>query len=288
MANKLFHKLYQILLNNHMGGRRSSQTYGDRIILLVFLWAVIKERPVSWACEPRNLPKDWPFFEVPDDSTVSRRMRSDSIGDLFEELIGHLNDSPASRFWYMIDAKPMPVSEYSKDPDARVGRGAGKMQKGYKLYTIIDDQHHVVALRICPMNGEEKTVAFRMLRDLPTTDSPRGYLLGDSVYDSNALYDWTWHQGFRLLAPRPKPGTGLGHCYQSPHRTRAIEILESPFDKFAEGIGKMRDDIERYFGHLTTFAQGLKPLPAWVRRLTRVTNWVQGKVIIRSLVRDQT
>ena len=115
-----------------------------------------------------------------------------------------------------------------------------------------------------------------------------GYLLGDSVYDSSRLYDWAWHQGFRLLAPRAHPGKGLGHCYQSPLRKRAIEMLESPFDEFAKTIRTMRDDIERYFGQLTSFAEGLSPLPSWVRRLHRVGAWVQGKVIIHSLRLHET
>ena len=154
MANKLFRKLYQILLDNHMGQRRTSQTYADRLILLVFLWAVINDRPRCWACQKQNLPDDWPFVQQPDESTISRRMKADSIPLLFEELIRELNASPTARFWYLIDAKPLPVSEYTKDPDARVGRGAGKMQKGYKLYTIIDDQHHGVGT-------ENKAVVFR-------------------------------------------------------------------------------------------------------------------------------
>lgn len=167
MAKKLFRRRYRILLQHNMGRRRASQVYSDRIILLVYLWSVINDRRRSRAGESQNAPDDWPFVRLPDESTLSRRMRTRSIVRLLEQIVRVLDGSPTERFWYNIDANPLSVCESTKVPEARVGRGAGKMHKGYMLYTIIDDQNQVVTLRLAPLNVDEKKLAFRMLRDQP-------------------------------------------------------------------------------------------------------------------------
>ena len=54
---------------------------------------------------------------------------------------------------------------------------------------------------------------------------------------------------------------------------------------------RMRTGIERSYGNLTSFAGGLGPLPAWVRRPHRVATWVAAKLILdytrRILLRDR-
>ncbi|MCH8260899.1 MAG: hypothetical protein IIC46_11915, partial [Planctomycetes bacterium] len=57
------------------------------------------------------------------------------------------------------------------------------------------------------MNGSEPLVAREMIKQL----EPGGYLLGDTLYDSNALYELASERGWQLVAPRKKPKTGLGH-----------------------------------------------------------------------------
>ncbi|MCY2930121.1 MAG: hypothetical protein NTV86_11635 [Planctomycetota bacterium] len=53
----------------------------------------------------------------------------------------------------------------------------------------------------------------------------------------------------------------------------------------------MRTGIERSYGNLTSFAGGLGPLPAWVRRPHRVATWVAAKLSLdytrRILLRDR-
>ena len=41
-----------------------------------------------------------------------------------------------------------------------------------------------------------------------------------------------------------------------------------------------RNAIERRFGAWVSFGGGLGPLPAWVRRFSRVRNWVQAKILV--------
>ena len=91
--------------------------------------------------------------------------------------------------------------------------------------------------------------------------------------------------GHHLLAPRGKPGTGLGHRRQSPHRLRCIAMLEPPphASRFGRRLhGAHRGRIERDFGNLVGFGGGLQGLPPWVRRIWRVRNWVHAKLLINA------
>jgi hypothetical protein len=79
-----------------------------------------------------------------------------------------------------------------------------------------------------------------------------------------------------LVAPLPTHA-GKGHRYQSPHRLRNRDLLAGEFGK---ALYALRSSIERSFGNATSFAAGLGPLPAWVRRLHRVRTWVWAKLLI--------
>jgi hypothetical protein len=86
------------------------------------------------------------------------------------------------------------------------------------------------------------------------------------------------------VCPRAKPGTGLGHHYQSPDRVRAIDMLEPParVNGFGPSLYRLRTDIERAFAQLACFGGGLATLPPWVRRIGRVRRWVTAKLLINA------
>ena len=92
------------------------------------------------------------------------------------------------------------------------------------------------------------------------------------------------HHGYRLVCPRAKPGTGTRHHRVSPHRRRAIEMLESPaaVNPFGPALYARRTDVERDFSGLTCFGGGLTTLPPWVRRIWRVRAWVTAKLLINA------
>ena len=125
------------------------------------------------------------------------------------------------------------------------------------------------------MNDSEPLVARGMIKPL----EPGGYLLGDALYDCNALYELASERGWQLVAPRTKPETGLGHRRHSPHRLGSIELLETG-SLFGRALYRRRTTIEATFGTMGNFGCGLGPLPNWLRRLQRVRRWVQIKVII--------
>ena len=125
------------------------------------------------------------------------------------------------------------------------------------------------------MNGSEPLVARVMIKQLESD----GDLLGDTLYDSNALYELASERGWQLVAPRQKPKTGLGHRRHSPHRLRSIALLETG-SLFGRALYRRRTSIESIFGAMGNVGCGLGPLPNWVRRLPRVRRWVQIKVIL--------
>jgi hypothetical protein len=126
------------------------------------------------------------------------------------------------------------------------------------------------------MKTSEENMAAEMLTDLKGRG---GYVLGDKLYDSNRLYDIAASVGHQLVAAK-RCGAGLGHRRHSSSRLRSLELLKS---KFGHELYELHRRIERAFGNLTNFGGGLAPLPSWVRRLSRVRQWVHAKLIINAI-----
>lgn len=271
----LYHLACQLSRHWPFGSR-----YSTACIVGVFLWAVLHDRPVCWACQAANWPAQRPFRKLPSQSTMSRRLQSDAVQQLLKLMESQVRAATArgspEEATRIIDAKPLAVGGCSHDPQARWGRASGGLAKGYKLYAVWGASAVPDAWRIAPMNVSEKTMAERLLSRL----AGHGYLLADSQYDSNKLYDLAFERGFRLLAPRRKKGD-FGRHYLSPHRLLAVVLLEQT-DYYRE-FHRQRTGIERRFGNLTSFSGGLAPLPSWVRRLSRVQLWVQAKLLINAI-----
>ena len=142
------------------------------------------------------------------------------------------------------------------------------------------------------MNVGEADKARRLLPKAADRFGGVAYVLGDSLYDSNDLFALCREHGTRLLAPRKKPHTGLGHRPHDPAplgRLRCIRELEGNADgvggrrgasPLARALYACRTGIERYFGHAGSFGGGLGPLPRFVRRFHRVARWVHAKLLI--------
>jgi hypothetical protein len=248
------------------------------ILVAVMLWAALHDRPVSWACKPRH----WSTTRLrpprlPSPATMSRRVHRVGTGLLWRALEQRLREYGDDRLLSFLDGKPLPISGVSTDAEAGYGRAAGGKAKGYKLHTVWSSRPVPEAWEVAPMNVSEKVVARRLIPQLRYG----GYLLGDGNYDASYLYDLAWAQGYQLLAPfrkGEKPGSG-GH-YQSPHRLRSIELMQSAFGK---EVYRGRGQIERSYGNATSFGGGMGPLPAWVRGMKRVRTWVWAKLLINGV-----
>lgn len=256
------------------------------LIVRVHLWSVIHDRPTCWACERGNW--DWRARpkDLPDQSTLSRRMRG-RLGKQFQAFLDTLSaelSGPAGSALLSLkrlDGKPLPVAAHSRDPDARWGRGAGQQNNGYKLHAICSQRPMPEQWALTPLNVDERVVARRLIQRLQGS----GYLLCDGLYDASDLHERAAAVNHHLLGPRRQPGTGLGHRRHSPHRLRAIQMLESPaqLNDFGRQLYQQRGQIERDFGNLVSFGGGLQGLPAWVRRIWRVRAWVHGKLLINAV-----
>jgi len=270
-------------------GRHKRDRHPTALVVRVHTWAALHDRPVSWACRADSWPARVRPRALPDQSTVSRRVRRADF-EQFQRRVGErLNGgrrataaaAAAAALVRVVDGKPLELPNHSGDRDATWGRGVSRTALGYKLHAVFSagsampDAYVLTPLDVC-----EKRMAARMVRRV----SGGGYLLGDAHYDASWLFDYCHHHGRRLLCPRARPGTGFGHHYVSPHRRRAIEMLESPaaVNRFGPRLYARRTDIEREFSGLTCFGGGLAALPAWVRRIWRVRAWVTAKLLINA------
>jgi hypothetical protein len=276
MERELWKLLYEVALRLDKG--RGGWLYRASDIVSVYFWAVVNDRPMCWSVVRDNWPKDLCPRRLPSQATLSRRMRHSDAEQLMTEIeqawlalvsVGHL------LLVHFIDGKPLAVSNVTKDRDAGYGRGAGGMQKGYKLYAIWNDGPLPVTWGLAPMNRSEKMMARSLIPTLPGG----GYLLGDAEYDSNPLHELAHAANHQLLTPKRQKEHGVGHRPQTPYRLRSIELMQSQFGK---SLYKLRRQIERNFGNLVSFGGGLSCLPAWVRRFTRTRNWVQAKILVNA------
>ena len=278
MERELWRVLY--LLARKLDRPWGHWRYSTAEVVAVYFWAVVHDRPTSWATRPEHWPADLqPAWLMPQ-CTLSRRLRRPEAVELMTAVEQHLVVLLVlGRYWvHMIDAKALPVSKVSKDPDIGYGRGAGAFQVGYKLYAVWSVGPMPLAWGLAPMNVSEKTMARGLIPTLPGG----GYLLGDPEYDANPLYDLATEAGFQLVAKKRnhRGRGGLGHRRQSPGRLRSMELLQT---QFGHELFNQRNAIECRFGTLTSTGGGLAPLPAWVRRFHRVRNWVQAKIIAAGL-----
>jgi len=248
MERELWPPLYRLLRDVAKDFHQKYVQYQPWVLLAVMLWAALHERPVSWACQERH----WSTTtlrpaRLPSPATISRRIDGVAVGLLWRAVEQRLRDRAAPTLLAFLDGKPLPVGGNSKDPDARFGRGAGCIARGYKLHAIWSTRPVPEAWEVAPLNVDEKTVARLLLPQL----SHGGYLLADGNYDASHVYDGAWEEGYQLVAPyRKAKEPGSGKHYQSPHRLRSIAIMQSDFGK---ALYKARTAIERSFGNATSF-----------------------------------
>lgn len=280
MEAKLYRVVYRFVMSVAHGRRGKRQQFSDYTILLVYLWSVLHDRPVSWACDPINWPKELDR-PLPSDTTMSRRLRSLGVLQLLERVLAAAADLHPTPPVKQIDSKPLTVGAYSKDRDAKRGRlAANQMARGYRLHAL----NHGRAVRfftLAPMNQHDSQVAPKLLQKLEGW----GYAVADNAYDSNELHTLAADQSHQLIAP---PQFKTRHVrdakHNTPQRLHALDVLASPLEfagepgRFGVALYNQREPIESSFGELTMM--GLDHLPAWVRGPRRVARWSAGKIVL--------
>jgi hypothetical protein len=280
MEAKLYRVVYRFVISIAHGRRGRRQQFSDYTIVLVYLWSVLHDRPVCWACDPINWPKELER-ELPSDTTMSRRLTSLGVLQLLERVLTAVADLMPAGPVKLIDSKPLLVGAYSKDRDAKRGRlAANQMARGYRVHTL-NHGRAVRFLTLAPMNQHDSAVAPQLLAKLQGW----GYAVGDNAYDSNDLHEQAAARNHQLIAP-PQPK--VRHVRDAKHNTarrlHALDVLASPLEfagqpnLFGVGLYNQREAIESSFGELTMM--GLDHLPAWVRGPRCVARWTIGKILL--------
>jgi hypothetical protein len=260
--------------------RHSGDEHSTALIVRVYHWACLHDRPVSWACVPGHWKPSVRPAVLPSQSTMSRRTRRADY-ELFLKRVGErMNGKTEPQVVKVIDGHALELPNHTTDRNATWGRGVSRMSVGYKIHAIFSGNPMPDAFAITTLNVCEKQMARRLI--------PRvggfGYLLGDSHYDASWLFDICHGHHHQLVCPRSKPGTAEGHHYVSPHRRRAIGMLEtsSSINRFGHDLYAQRTNIERDFSQMACFGAGLGSLPTWVRRIWRVRHWTLNKLLINA------
>lgn len=261
--------------------RRKRLQYSDAFLAALLLWSVLRRKPRSWACDPRNAPRVLAHCPLPSPACFSRRLRDPQFIAFWQQLLQHLieleNNALCLLACYLIDAKPLPVNRYSKDKQAKFGWAINGLAKGYKLFLLADTRGCIVAYQVHAMNTAEQTVALDLIQ---ATDRP-GYALADSVYDTQAFYDAAAARQVQLIAPRKQPGGNVAERAANSARLRGISMLETPLPRlFGPTLYEQRTQIERIFSRLGSSQVGLDSLPPWVRTLARVRLWIDAMILI--------
>lgn len=277
MERQLWPQLYHLIMATGGDFRLRDSTFQPHIVALVLLWAALHDRPMRWACRASN----WSTTTLrpatlPSEATVSRRRHRVDTAVFLRALLARARGEARCALAAIIDAKPLPVGGASGDREARCGRGAGFLAKGYKLYAVWAGRPAPEVYRVYSMNVSEYDVAKEMLQEL----DHGGYLLGDGEYDAGSVYEAAAAAGDQLVAAPGKPNAGCGHRRPSAARRRGLELIRTDFGR---ALYRVRRGIERAFAGLTGFGGGLAPLPAWVRHLHSVWTWVTAKLAINAV-----
>jgi hypothetical protein len=251
--------------------------FSDGTIVFIYILGVLHNRSPHWAADRRN----WPLWlrrvlPCPSYSQFSRRLKSVRVRQLIDQINIECRQRFPGSYLKFCDGKPLVVGGFSKDPDAHWGKVPDSWAKGYKLHVLVDSTGFIEVFEVTALNAGESTVAGRLVRQ---ANLDAVVIRADANYDSNRLYAAVSSRGGRLIAPRRKPGRGLGHHAQHPDRLRAIAELERDVGSI-KAHRRMRVTVEQCLAHLTNLPFGLSPLPNFVRRLTRVNLWVSAKITL--------
>ena len=255
-------------------GRRPQ--FSDRQIVQMFFVSVIFDRPRCFACHRESLPSCFRPRRLPSYSQFCRRLHSPRVIAMVEHVATLLGRGERPVRLGYVDGKELPVSWQTTDPDATVGRGSRGWSKGYRLHALGGEDRRIKAFVVRPLHEGEARIA----RQLVPKAEPNSIVLGDANYDSRFLYDAARERDAWFFAPVKR------NAAKTRSRTTKARLVGVQFwrkeRKLAKRLYARRTDIERIFSQCVATGGGLNPLPAWVRRLDRVTLWVTAKIAIHN------
>lgn len=273
MDGQLLSRLYHRL----MPSATPKCVYSDGLIALMILLAAADNHSLAYVARLGSWPLGYRHLRLPGASQLRRRAKSKSVLELLQAMHNEslLILAPTTPL-LLADAKPLVISNFSHDPDAKRGYACGSFSKGYRLHALADAASGaIVAFSVTAMNASESST---MAEVFGRANLGRAIIRADAGYDDGALYAIAAEGGGHLIAPRRKPGTGVGKNKIHPHRLEAIALLEG--DRQARRIHcHRRAKIERVLASLANCV-GLYALPPHVRRLSRVHRHVLAKIVL--------
>ena len=147
MDSQGWRMVYQIVRkeSRRLFGRRTQwYRYGDDLIVMMLLWAVMNDRPLSWACQRCYYGGWFRPRQLPSVSQFSRRVRSDRTAELLTAVFQRLAEPSRVTPVCFLDGKPLVVGPCSKDAEARAGRVYGGFARGYKLHAIVSEDRRIL------------------------------------------------------------------------------------------------------------------------------------------------
>lgn len=161
--------------------------FDDEQIVAVYLWSVAHDRPLCWACDRANYHGPLRSRRLPSASQFCQRVKTHRFQHYLQHLHDALSCHRAFKGVYFFDGKPLPVGNFSRDPDAKSGYGAGRMEKGYKLHALVMADRHIAAWSVLPLNVHQMEVAGVLIGQKASV--PRGSVFfADGNYDAHKLH----------------------------------------------------------------------------------------------------
>jgi len=193
-----------------------------------------------------------------------------------------------ARLQRMLPEHRLLLTDHTKDPEAITGWASGRYAKGYKLHVVIDGGNRLLGWRVESMNKGETPTCRKIVEGFPRQRRKR-IMVGDAGYSSNQLHGMSASRNIRLIAPRARPGTGLGWRRHHRDRLSSVRLTEDRGGWMWPMLRSMRIGVERYFSGLVTSCVGAGHLPSWVRSLRRTRLWIGAKLAINAarIVRNQ-
>ena len=162
MEDQLWKGFLRLLKEIHKPRRRAREKFSGEEILCVWFWAVLHDRPVSWATCKAN----WPIHErrrtLPSSSTMSRRLRDREVQALMTALEQTVFGSPDHKpLVWVIDGKPLMVNGSSGDRQT----GFGRAHRGNGRPVIAQPVSHKCARQLfsCRVRWEEASIRFTVV-----------------------------------------------------------------------------------------------------------------------------
>ena len=252
--------------------------YGDGLIACLYFWAVLHDRPMTWAVDRAHYNRSFRPRKVPSISQLNRRIAADRFQSILQQ-VHHALAGDSRLKGLFIDGKALCVSPVSQDRDARSGHIPGGMGTGYKLHAVVTNDGQIPVFCVMPLNVHEMPVARHMLTQLGH-DLTGALVMADGNYDAHVLHkDIARRGGWLITRPRGRAKHPVTRRQMGASRRTLIDLWDNA-PRLMKAVYRHRRRIEGRFGNLTCIPGLLGPLPAFVRGLPRTRRWTGGKICL--------